>query len=83
MDYRKEIELRDLEEWKSSNLIMTSFVIDVITKSTVCRMAIESPELFQETQIYNCLVYLLKETVAQCDRIAEIEKLYPTGAKIS
>jgi hypothetical protein len=36
----KEIELRDLEEGESSNLIMAGFIIDVIIGITVCSVAI-------------------------------------------
>jgi hypothetical protein len=46
----KEIELRDLEEGKSSHIIMTGFIIDVIIEITVCSMTIESPELFYQTE---------------------------------
>jgi len=46
----KEIELRDLEERKRSNVIMTSFTIDVIIEITVCGMTIVSPEPFYQPE---------------------------------
>lgn len=58
-----EIELRDLEEVKSSNLTMTGYIIDVIIKFTLAVLPL-SPLNLLRTRRWNYLVYILKETMA-------------------